>query len=263
MTNEMKYDIERINRYSDYTLKLNEDNVYIFQIQLLDNDIDSDNECFSDQAVYDMSRMFLGKTGFCDGSNARIFRTWVEPEKKKTKDGRDYVALYAKAYMIKTKENEDIRKEISAGIMKEVSISCAVKKRTCSICGTNVNKENCPHKKGYIGYSVTTSSVRCSYCFYMLDEVTDVYEWSFVKSPIAAKKTNGTLTDSNSSTSSSNKIQAKWIKTERVNGYDEAEYKCSNCKASIYVPDDSLIARERYCYNCGAEMTEVKDNETS
>ena len=108
MTNEMKCDIECINRLSPYTLKLNEDNVFIFQIQLLDNDVDSDNEYFSDQAVYDMSRMFLGKTGFCNNSKVRIFRTWVEPKNKKTKDGRVYIALYAKAYMVKTKESENL-----------------------------------------------------------------------------------------------------------------------------------------------------------
>ena len=263
MTNEMKCDIEYINRLSPYTLKLKEDDVFIFQIQLLDNDIDSDNECFSDQAIYDMSRMFLGKTGFCDSSTARIFRTWVEPENKKTKDGRNYISLQAKAYMVKTKDNEDIRKEISAGIKKEVSLSCSVNKRICSICGTNRIKEQCPHKKGYIGFyfdSITASSVKSSYCFYMLDEVADVYEWSFVVPPAAAKKTNGTFTDSYSSTSSSNKIQAKWIKTGRTNGYDETEYKCSNCQASIYVPDGSLIAKEKYCYNCGAEITVDTDN---
>ena len=263
MTNEMKHDIECINCLSPYTLKLNKDNVFIFQIQLLDNDIDSDNEYFSDQAVYDMSRMFLGKTGFCDSSTARIFRTWVEPENKKTKDGRDYIVLYARAYMVKTKDNEDIIKEISAGIKKEVSISCSVNKRICSICGTNRIKEQCPHKKGHMGLhfeSVTMSSACYSSCYYILDEVTDVYEWSFVVPPIAAKKTNGTLTDSCSSTSSSNKIQAKWIKTGRTNGYDETEYKCSNCQVSIYVPNGSLIAREKYCYNCGAEITVDTDN---
>ena len=262
----MKHDIECINRFSPYTLKLKEDDVFIFQIQLLDNDIDSDNECFSDQAVYDMSRMFLGKTGFCgfcDGSIARIFRTWVEPENKKTKDGRNYISLQAKAYMVKTKNNEDIRKEISAGIKKEVSLSCSVNKKTCSVCGTNRCKEQCPHKKGHMGLhfdSVTMSSVYYSECYYILDEVTDVYKWSFVVPPIAAKKTNGTLTDSYSSASSSNKMQAKWIKTGRTNGYDETEYKCSNCQASIYVPDGSLIAREKYCYNCGAEITVDTDN---
>ena len=113
---------------------------------------------------------------------------------------------------------------------------------------------------GYHFESFTMSSLCYTNCYYILDEVTDVYEWSFVVPPTAAKKTNGTLTDSCSSTSSSNKIQAKWIKTGRTNGYDETEYKCSNCQASIYVPNGSLIAREKYCYNCGAEITVDTDN---
>lgn len=53
---------------------------------------------------------------------------------------------------------------------------------------------------------------------------------------------------------------ARWVKTGRTNGYGETEYKCSNCQASIYVPDGSLIAREKYCFNCGCKMT-LKDGE--
>lgn len=54
---------------------------------------------------------------------------------------------------------------------------------------------------------------------------------------------------------------ARWVKTGRTNGYGDTEYKCLNCQSVIYVPDDSMIVREKYCFNCGCKMT-LKDGES-
>lgn len=77
--------------------------------------------------------------------------------------------------MVKTSANQDLIKEIDAGIKKEVSVSCSVEKHICSICGTNNKVKNCSHKKGrlYNGRK----------CYIILDNPTDAYEWSFVAVP--------------------------------------------------------------------------------
>lgn len=173
---EKNNDIELINRLS--RKKLNEDEVYIFPVTLCDNEIDRDFESFTVSALNTLKNLFIGKTGISDHSmrssdqTARIFKTWIEEDSGRiTQRGEKYTALKARAYMVKTLKNEDLIKEIDAGIKKEVSVACSVGRHTCSICG----KERCHHIKGerYDG----------KLCYTLLDEATDAYEWSFVAVP--------------------------------------------------------------------------------
>ena len=97
--------------------------------------------------------------------NAAVFRIL-----KKTAYCADMVT-----YMIKTKANEDLIKEIDAGIKKEVSVSCCVSKHICSICGCDVKEKTCNHRKGIIYGNKK--------CAVILDCPTDAYEWSFVAVP--------------------------------------------------------------------------------
>jgi len=62
---------------------------------------------------------------------------------------------------------------IDGGILKEVSIGCAVKQVTCSICGEPYG--SCDHRKGreYNG----------EICYAALSEACDAYEFSFVAVP--------------------------------------------------------------------------------
>lgn len=65
------------------------DEVYIFDVILCDNDIDRDNEAFSDNALDSLQKLFIGKTGVFDhnpkGSNqtSRIFDTEVVLDESK------------------------------------------------------------------------------------------------------------------------------------------------------------------------------------
>lgn len=62
--------------------------------------------------------------------------------------------------------------DITTGVVKETSISCSVTDKECSIC----DESNCNnHPKGHkYGNKV---------CYSILKDISDVYEWSFVKEP--------------------------------------------------------------------------------
>ncbi|MBP9989562.1 MAG: hypothetical protein KBT46_08720 [Ruminococcus sp.] len=173
-------ELEQIN---SFTLKpLNSDEVYTFNVILCDNEIDRDKEKFSVDALEQIAKLFIGVTGIFDHNPkaenqcARIFSAAVEKVSGKfTSDGDEYVCVKAKAYMPRTKKNEDIIAEIEAGIKKEVSVSCAVSGFTCSICSSDMRYNTCSHIKGeeYNGKE----------CYCILSDVTDAYEWSFVAIP--------------------------------------------------------------------------------
>ena len=175
-----KEEFEKIN---DYARKpLTEDKVFVFRVALCDNDIDRDGEKFSSGALEKLAELFKGRTGIFDHDpksskqTARIFDTWVEtlPEKTTT-DGEVYRRLMAKAYMVRTASNSDLISEIQSGIKKEVSITCTIGEKLCSVCGEDMHKGGCDHEKG------------CEYggrlCYHILDEPLEVYEWSFVAVP--------------------------------------------------------------------------------
>lgn len=179
ITNEV---MDKINRYA--TAEQCPENVFCFRIKLCDNDIDRDYEKFNDESLYKLATLFLGKTGFCGNQTpARIYDTEVITNKEKyTRDGFQYKALYAYAYMVKTGDNVNIIKEIKGGIKREVSISCSVAKRTCSICGKEF--DSCNHKKGE-RYLKGGDSYCCvgDITYVILENPTDAYEWAFIEVP--------------------------------------------------------------------------------
>lgn len=172
--------LDKINKFT--RRPLTEEEVYVFPAVLCDNDIDRDGERFSDEALETLRELFVGRTGIFDhkaaaaNQAARIFDTELaEDPSRKTKDGRPYKFLRAKAYMVRTEENRDLIAEIDGGIKKEVSISCAAAVRRCSVCGNDRNSGGCAHVNGktYAG----------RLCHTILDKITDAYEWSFVAVP--------------------------------------------------------------------------------
>lgn len=170
--------LDKINKFT--RRPLTEDEVYTFSVILCDNDIDRDLERFSDNALAALSESFIGKTGIFDhdpsssNQNARIYAAEVvTDDTRTTSDGRPYKYLKAEAYMVRTDDNKNLIAEIDGGIKKEVSISCSVAKRTCSVCGCDA--DNCSHRKG--------STYGRKLCHTVLDDITDAYEWSFVAVP--------------------------------------------------------------------------------
>lgn len=194
ITKEM---LEKINTFTKR--EMSADEVYVFPVILCDNEIDRDNERFSTNALNSLAKLFIGKTGIKDhnpkasNQTARIFETEViTDESRKTSAGECYTFLKASAYMVRTSKNDDIIKEIDAGIKKEVSVSCSISKGICSICGTDTKESSCCHRKGkmYNGKR----------CHIILDCPTDAYEWSFVAVPAqknagVTKKSQGECED--------------------------------------------------------------------
>lgn len=167
-----------INRYTRRTLSAEE--VYVFSVTLCDNEVDRDGERFTTESLYTLEKLFEGKTGIFDhnpsakNQTARIFSCAAERVPgRKTSVGEDYVRLRARAYMPRTEDNRGLIEAIDSGIVKEVSVGCAVSKTLCSICGEEIGL--CAHEKGRL-YGEKL-------CCAELSKPSDAYEWSFVAVP--------------------------------------------------------------------------------
>lgn len=172
-------DLERINAYARRVLSREE--IYAFPVTLCDNEVDRDNERFSIEALEQLSKLFVGKTGIFDhtakssNQKARIYAAEVCSDGRMTRAGERYHWLRAKAYMIRNEENRCLIDEIDAGIKKEVSVSCRMERAVCSVCGCDGRKQACAHTPGKT-YGQT-------YCHKVLSMASDAYEFSFVAVP--------------------------------------------------------------------------------
>lgn len=169
-------EMEEINRYTRRAYGPEE--VYTFTLVLCDNEIDRDFERFAVGSLEKLKELFLGKTCILDherksaNQTARIYHTELErAEGKTTQAGEPLTRLTARAYLPRTEGTKETVALIDSGILKEVSVSCSVKRSVCGICG----KESCEHQKGktYGGKIAHT----------VLMEPTDAYECSFVAVP--------------------------------------------------------------------------------
>lgn len=162
--------LEKINALAK--ARLNGEQVYVFSLRLCDDQMDRDFERFDTQALPELARMFLGKTGIVDHQwstekqVARIFETQV------VQDGSvSYIKAWA--YIRRGGANEETIADIEAGIKKEVSVGCAMGQAVCSICGGEYG--TCGHSKG--------QSYDGQVCCAILRQPVDAYEFSFVAVP--------------------------------------------------------------------------------
>lgn len=178
-------ELAAINRLSRGTLT--EDAVYTFGVRLCDNQTDRDDEYFDRRGLEKLAALFVGKTGIFDHSwsakdqTARIYRTEIVEEPGAVSEaGEPGCYLKGYAYMLRTEENAALIAEIEGGIKKEVSVSCAVARCVCSICGNDINDRGlCSHVKGRV--------YEGKRCIVRLEEPTDAFEWSFVAVPAQPK----------------------------------------------------------------------------
>lgn len=77
-------ELELINAYS--RRKLTKDEVYVFGVVLCDNDIDRDNERFTVESLFELEKLFVGKTG--------ILTTRLPPKS----DGKNFCLLGRKRW---------------------------------------------------------------------------------------------------------------------------------------------------------------------
>ena len=176
-TEEMQEELKRINQFAKTPLTAEQ--VYTFTLRLCDNEVDRDLERFAPEALEELGRLFVGKSGVFDhqwsaqGQTARIYRTEVVEEPAVTTAAGDgYRWLKGWAYLLRTEKNADLIAEIEGGIKKEVSVGCSMGRQVCSICGA---EGGCQHVKG--------QRYGDKLCFTELREPQDAYEWSFVAVP--------------------------------------------------------------------------------
>lgn len=179
-----EYDeVQEMALVNQYTRReLSEDEVYLFSVVICDNEIDRDYEMFPLSSLETLSKLFVGKTGIFDhdpsakNQKARIISCTVEKDdKRKNAVGDPYCRLVCRAYIPKNEENLSLIDAIDAGILKEVSVGCSIRKTVCSVCGEDIHSPLCAHRKGEI--------YNKELCFGMLEEPTDAYEFSFVAVP--------------------------------------------------------------------------------
>lgn len=171
-------ELEQIRRYTRRDFAPEE--LYIFPAVLCDNQIDRDGERFSRDCLRELAALFVGVTGVFDhrasaeGQHARIFAARVvEDPSRPTNCGEPYTALRAEIYMPRNEQTAGLIAEIDAGIKKEVSVSCAVSRSVCSVCGEPAG--TCSHRRGKRYGEIPCHVLHCS--------ASDAYEWSFVAVP--------------------------------------------------------------------------------
>ena len=176
-------DMDQLEKLNQFTRRrLSPEEVFLFDVRLCDNEIDRDGERFSRKALEELQVLFVGKTGIFDhnpkGENqtARLYAAEVVTDPaRQTSAGEPYTYLKGHAYMVRTDANRDLIREIDGGIKKEVSISCSAGSQICSICGCDRRKKSCTHQIGHrYGSQI---------CHYILGNISDAYEWSFVAVP--------------------------------------------------------------------------------
>ena len=166
---------------------LNEDDVYLFEVKLCDNEVDRVYDKMSDSFLEEFAASSKNLTGLkdhdweTDNQLARLYDTVVVVDKgKKNSLGEDYRYVLGKAYTLS--KYKDYIDKINAGLIKEVSVSFDSEGDTCSICGAKTeegldNIAICPngHKMGkeYDG----------KLCYNNINKLKDSYEWSLVAVP--------------------------------------------------------------------------------
>lgn len=267
----MKIDVTRedlalINQYT--RRELSKDEVYAFSFVLCDNDVDKDFEYFTIESLLELKNLFVGKTGiFCNSSNksnqtARIFDCkFEEVEGKKTTTGINYFRLKAKAYIVKSESNKDIVEKLNQGVINKVSVSCAVRRKVCSICGNKV--DFCSHLPG--------NKYEEKWCYAKLVGIYDAYEFNIATDINSCKEclhydvcltfcTENTL--KNRGVCKRFKNKSEYVKCEhgewKFAGIYKHEklYRCSCCD-HVY----PIYKNTRFCQHCGRKMRKENKNE--
>ena len=176
-------DLKEINKHA--LAPLAAEDVFTFKAVLCDNEVDRTFEQFTQKALQDLQKLFLGKTVIkdhdhrADNQVARIYKTELVQGSKTLKSGEIYTQLVAHCYMVKTASNADLIAEIKGGIKKEGSVGCSITGSICSICGTDNTKSYCRHWPGR-SYDKEAGA---ELCIFKLTGAKDAYEFSLVAVP--------------------------------------------------------------------------------
>lgn len=165
-------DMDKINAQT--LVALSAGSVFTFRIAACDDQIDRENERFTVECLEELAKLYVGRTVIMDhqwsakNQTARIYDANMEES-----DGVHRLILYC--YIPRSDATASVIASIEAGILREVSVGCAVGKATCSICGADKTRVFCEHMPGreYDG----------QLCMVELSEARDAYEVSFCAVP--------------------------------------------------------------------------------
>lgn len=156
--------------------ELTPEEVFTFRVEACNDQVDRDYERFPVETLEKLASMYVGKTVIADhfwsaaNQQARIYKAYVEQRENRN-------ALIAECYMLRTESTKDAIAAIEGGILREVSVGCAIGQATCSICGQDYS--TCQHQKG----AVYNGEI----CHCELRNPIDAYEMSFVAVPAQPK----------------------------------------------------------------------------
>lgn len=154
--------------------ELSADEVFAFRLAACDNQIDRDNERFTEATLEQLSKLYIGKPMLRDHrwsaetQTARVYDAQVADE-------GEVKRLVLSCYMVRTASTADTIAAIEGGILRECSVGCRSKHVICSICGADQIAAPCRHRAGgeYDG----------QLCHFDLDGAADAYEVSFCAVP--------------------------------------------------------------------------------
>lgn len=180
-------DIALVNQYSQKELSPEE--VYCFTMDISNTEVDRDLERFTEKTLRELAPMFVGKPvqkdhrWGTDATVARIYHTKVLKTGETASHGEEMTVLRARAYMLRTENNQPLIDSLEGGIVNGVSVGCRTKKCNCSICGkpqhydwrnSHISCEN-GHVRG--------ETYEKKLCVGLLEEAQDAYEVSFAAVP--------------------------------------------------------------------------------
>lgn len=178
-------DIDLINKHTIVPLK--EEDVFTFKIRLCDNEIDRVFDGMTDKFLEEFKDKGSNLTGISnhdwssDNQVSRLYDTEIITDETRTnKIGEPYKYVLGKAYTLK--RFEEYIEKISAGLLKETSVSFESSGDTCSICGAETVKGEdniaiCPN--GHIMGQMYDGKL----AYNVVDNLTDIFEWSLVAVP--------------------------------------------------------------------------------
>lgn len=146
--------------------------LFTFKVAACNDQVDRDLERFTPATLDQMAEAFVGKPVLrdhnwsADSQTARVYAGGTE-----VKDGVKRLIL--RCYMPRNEHTAATVAALETGMVKEVSVGCAVERAVCSICGEDYGR--CAHRKGeeYDG----------KLCCVELDGLADAYEVSLVAVP--------------------------------------------------------------------------------
>ena len=179
---------EELRKVNEHTIEpLTPDDVYLFEVEICDNDVDRVYDRMSDGFLEQVANKIVGVTGLKDhdwSSDNQLSRLYdarvVEDVGKVTSLNEPRKYVLGRAYTLS--RYKDYVDKIKAGLLKESSLAFKSVGDTCSICGKPMVKG-----EGDIGHCenghIAGNIVDGKLCYNNITELVDIMEWSLVAVP--------------------------------------------------------------------------------